>query len=84
LRAVLSRTLLLEFVPAVERMNVEQLFGEAGILRVTPAVCAIAQIILFLASHLILIVGMNALTEEAHAIVNHRVAVEDSNSRYVA
>ncbi|KAJ7860618.1 AAA domain-containing protein [Mycena olivaceomarginata] len=37
LRAVLSRTLLLEFLPAVERMNVEQLFDEAGILRVTPA-----------------------------------------------
>jgi hypothetical protein len=57
LRAVLSRTLLLEFLPAVERMNVEQLFDEAGIVRVTPAVCAIAQILLFLGSHLILIVA---------------------------
>ncbi|KAF7342156.1 von Willebrand factor A domain-containing protein 8 [Mycena venus] len=37
LRMVLSRTLLLEFLPAVERMNVEQLFDEAGILRVAPA-----------------------------------------------
>ncbi|KAJ7230837.1 AAA domain-containing protein [Mycena haematopus] len=37
LRVVLSRTLLLEFLPAVERMNVEQLFDEAGIARVAPA-----------------------------------------------
>ncbi|KAJ6562445.1 AAA domain-containing protein [Mycena capillaripes] len=37
LRAVLSRTLLLEFLPGVERMNVEQLFDEAEIGRVAPA-----------------------------------------------
>ncbi|KAJ7842372.1 hypothetical protein B0H14DRAFT_3456909 [Mycena olivaceomarginata] len=61
-----SRTLLLEFLPAMERMNVEQVFDEAGILCVTPAVCAIAQLILFLASHLILIVAVNALTGGAH------------------
>jgi hypothetical protein len=48
-------------------MNVEQLLNEGGILCVTRTVCAIAQLILFLASHLILIVAVNALTEEAHA-----------------
>ncbi|KAJ7481878.1 AAA domain-containing protein [Mycena latifolia] len=37
LRAVLDRTLLLEFLPGVERMNVELLFDEAAILRVAPA-----------------------------------------------
>ncbi|KAJ6453645.1 AAA domain-containing protein [Mycena vitilis] len=37
LRAVLSRTLLLEFLPGVERMNIEQLFDEAGIERLAPA-----------------------------------------------
>ncbi|KAJ7165324.1 AAA domain-containing protein [Mycena filopes] len=37
LRALLSRTLLLEFIPAVERMNVEQLFDDAGIARGAPA-----------------------------------------------
>ncbi|KAF7366325.1 von Willebrand factor A domain-containing protein 8 [Mycena sanguinolenta] len=37
LRGVLSRTLLLEFLPAVERMNVEQLFDEADIARGVPA-----------------------------------------------
>jgi hypothetical protein len=40
LRAVLSRALLLEFLPGVERMNVDQLFDEAGIVRVASAVCA--------------------------------------------
>ncbi|KAJ7768600.1 AAA domain-containing protein, partial [Mycena maculata] len=37
LRAVLSRTLLLEFLPGVERMNVDLLFEEAGLRRVAPA-----------------------------------------------
>ncbi|KAJ7616381.1 AAA domain-containing protein [Mycena polygramma] len=37
LRAVLSRTLFLEFLPGVERMNIEQLFDEAGIERLAPA-----------------------------------------------
>ncbi|KAJ7443890.1 AAA domain-containing protein [Mycena galericulata] len=37
LRAVLSRTLLLEFLPAVERMNIDAVFEEAGIYRVAPA-----------------------------------------------
>ncbi|KAJ6481917.1 AAA domain-containing protein [Mycena sanguinolenta] len=37
LRGVLNRSLLLEFLPAVERMNVEQLFDEAEIARSTPA-----------------------------------------------
>jgi hypothetical protein len=40
LRAVLSRALLLEFLPGVERMNVDQLFDEAGIVRVASAVRA--------------------------------------------
>jgi hypothetical protein len=37
---VLSRALLLEFLPGVERMNVDQLFDEAGIVRVASAVRA--------------------------------------------
>ncbi|KAJ7173000.1 AAA domain-containing protein [Mycena crocata] len=37
LRAILSRTLLLEFLPAIERMNVDLLFDEAGISHVAPA-----------------------------------------------
>ncbi|KAK7042195.1 von Willebrand factor A domain-containing protein 8 [Favolaschia claudopus] len=37
LRSVLSRTLLLEFLPAMERLNVEQLLDEAAIPRLAPA-----------------------------------------------
>ncbi|KAJ7121114.1 AAA domain-containing protein [Mycena epipterygia] len=37
LRTVLSRALLLEFLPSVERVNVELLFEEAGLRRAAPA-----------------------------------------------
>ncbi|KAJ6624725.1 AAA domain-containing protein [Mycena sp. CBHHK59/15] len=37
LRAILSRSLLVEFLPGVERMNIDMLFDEAGISRVAPA-----------------------------------------------
>jgi hypothetical protein len=38
LRAILSRSLLLEFLPGVERMNIDTLFDDAEVLRIAPAV----------------------------------------------
>ncbi|KAJ7224765.1 AAA domain-containing protein [Mycena rebaudengoi] len=37
LRAILSRSLLLEFLPGVERMNIDTLFDDAEVLRIAPA-----------------------------------------------